>query len=84
MLLRTENGQSITWIELLSIVLASVVWWPALKGQRVTIHCDNMGANAHGSSELGLHTAGCQKSCICLSSLGCTISFSCRQFMLKG
>lgn len=43
---RIAEVQSIMWMELLPIVLASTAWGPALKGQRVTVHCDNMGAVA--------------------------------------
>jgi len=32
---------SITWMELLPIVLSSVIWGAALRGQRVTVNCDN-------------------------------------------
>jgi len=37
------EDHSITWMELL---LSSVIWGAALRGQRVTVHCDNVGAVA--------------------------------------
>ena len=33
-------------MELLPIVLSRVIWGAALRGQRVTVHCDNAGAVA--------------------------------------
>ena len=40
------EDHSITWMELLPIVLSSVILGAALRGQRVTVHCDNAGAVA--------------------------------------
>ena len=40
------DDQSITWMELLPIVLASAIWGPELRGQKVCVHCDNTGAVA--------------------------------------
>ena len=37
------GGESITWMELLPIILASAVWGPAWHGQRIIVHCDNTG-----------------------------------------
>jgi len=37
---------SITWMELLPVVLACAVWGPALKGRSITVYCDNTGAVA--------------------------------------
>ena len=41
-----DEGDSITWMELLPIVLACAVWGPAWYGQRVVVNCDNTGAVA--------------------------------------
>ena len=38
------DDQSITWMQLLPIVLASAIWGPQLRGQKVGVHCDNAGA----------------------------------------
>ena len=43
-MMRVGEGDSITWMELLPIVLASAVWGPAWRGQRIIVHCDNTGA----------------------------------------
>ena len=42
--MRVGEGDSITRIELLPIILASAVWGPAWRGQRIIVHCDNTGA----------------------------------------
>ena len=42
--MRLGEGNSISWIELLPIVLASVVWSLAWRDQRIMVHCDNTGA----------------------------------------
>ena len=41
-----DRSRSITWMELLPVVVACAVWGPRLKGQTITVHCDNMGAVA--------------------------------------
>ena len=41
---RGGGDLSITWMELLPIVLSCLVWKVALRGQRVTVYCDNSGA----------------------------------------
>ena len=38
------------WMELLPIILASVVWGPTWRGQKVLVHCDNTGAVAVANS----------------------------------
>ena len=42
--LRLGEWDSIMWIELLAIILASAAWGPAWQGQRIIMHCDNTGA----------------------------------------
>ena len=42
--MRVGKEDSITKMELLPIVLASAVWGPAWRGQRIIVHCDNTGA----------------------------------------
>ena len=42
--MRLGEGNSILWMELLPIVLASAVWGPAWHGQRILVHCDNTRA----------------------------------------
>ena len=41
-----DGDRSITWMELLPIVLACAVWGPVLKGWPITVYCDNTGAVA--------------------------------------
>ena len=41
-----EGVDSISWMELLPIVLACAVWGRSWQGQRVMVYCDNMGAVA--------------------------------------
>ena len=41
-----DEGRSIMWMELLLIVLACAVWGPVLRGQSVTVCCDNSGTVA--------------------------------------
>ena len=43
---RVGGDHSITWMELLPIVLLCIVWGAVLRGQRVTIYCDNLGVVA--------------------------------------
>ena len=42
--MRVAEGDSITWMELLLIVLAGMVWGQAWRGQRIIVHCNNTGA----------------------------------------
>ena len=42
-MMRVGEGNSITWMEVLPIVLASAVWGPAWRGQRIIVHSDNTG-----------------------------------------
>ena len=42
--MRLGEGDSISWMELLSIILASVAWCPVWHDQRIIVHCDNTGA----------------------------------------
>ena len=42
--MRVGEEDSITWMELLPIILASTVWGLAWHGQRIIVHCDNTGA----------------------------------------
>ena len=42
--MRVAEGDSITWMELLPIVLAGMVWGQAWRGQRIIVYCDNTGA----------------------------------------
>ena len=41
---RAGEGDSITRMELLPIISASVVWGLAWRGLRIIVHCDNTGA----------------------------------------
>ena len=43
-IMRVGEGDSITRMELLPIVLPSAVWGLAWRGQRIIVHCDNTGA----------------------------------------
>ena len=45
-----EEVDSITWMELLPIVLACAVWGHYWQGQRVIVNCDNTGAVAVANS----------------------------------
>ena len=42
--MRVGERDSITWMELLPITLASAVWGPAWRGLRIIAHCDNTGS----------------------------------------
>lgn len=48
--LAVGQADSITWMELLPIVLASAVWGPEWHGQSVLVYCDNTGAVAVANS----------------------------------
>ena len=48
--MRVGEGDNITWMELLPIVLASALWGPAWRGQRIIVHCDNTGTVAVANS----------------------------------
>ena len=55
---------SITWMELLPIVLACALWGPAWRGQRVIVNCDNTRAVAvvnlgHSKAPLIMHLLRC-------------------------
>ena len=41
--MRVGEGDSITRMELLPIILASAVWGLAWRDQRIIVHCDNTG-----------------------------------------
>ena len=44
-LLRT-TGAAMTWLEMIPVVAALLVWGPRWHGRRVRLHCDNMGVIA--------------------------------------
>ena len=48
--MRLGEGNGISWMELLPIVLASAVWGPEWRGQRIMVHCDNTGAETVANS----------------------------------
>ena len=74
--MRLGKGDSISWMELLPIVLASAVWGPVWCGQRIIVHCDNIGAVTVANSG---HRESCTFSGAC-SSLGLALSFHCKRY----
>ena len=47
--------RSIQWQELFAIVAAACMWGHLLQGQRITVHCDNMGIVQAWSNQLARH-----------------------------
>ena len=76
------GDHNITWMESLPIVLSCVDWGAALRGQRVTVYCDN-------STAVAVHwipvSAGYIVSCICCGAYSSwlTMSFQCRLCMWR-
>ena len=56
---REVGMESITWMELLPIVLSCAAWGGFWQGQRVIVNCDNTGAVAGNSRGATEHRGSC-------------------------